>query len=329
MLRAIRSARSLGLLSMWLVFLLPVFAAANPNAALSDAAKNGDLGQVQELVRQGADCNSIPENPKPKWGYLVQTPMELAATGGHVDVVGELLACGAMPRADRWFGMYAATWAAAGGHLEVVRLLLHQAPAGTDLNAWFGPAMLRSCLHGRTEILDLLLAAGVDPNWHTPGDHFPNSCLVEAARGNQLDLFDVLLDAGADPDGRSARGAGGPLLNVSQQHRADLVRLLLARGANPHVKSEHGNAISRAAVTYTRQNPQTRQAVNETVRILLEARVDPNQPFKGRSPLWFARKHQNEELARMLEAAGAREFETLGRKVRQGVMGLLFMFGGH
>lgn len=304
-------------------------AAAEVTEALYGAAKSGDADAVRSLARKGADCNDVPVNDKPKYGYLVQTPMELAAIEGHSETVGALLDCGAKPRWDSWFGMYAATWAAKKGHADVIRILLDKRPRNIDAHAWFGPAMLTACLRGSREILDLLLEMGLDPNWHTPGDHFPRSCLVEAARGNRYELFPLLLDAGADPDGRSHHGEGGPLLNVAQGHRADLVKLLLDAGADPHVTSSEGNAVSRAAVTYTHQQPEVQQSVNETVQELLKVGVDPNLPFKGRSPLWYARKHQNQELAQMLEAAGGREFETLGRKMRQGLMGLLFMFGSH
>jgi ankyrin repeat protein len=85
-----------------------------------------------------------------------------------------------------------------------------------------------------------LLAAGVDPDGY---DAAGNAPLHIAALQNNLQLIEILLDAGADID-RPRTGAGDtPLLEAVQHHRDDASLLLLARGADPTYAAWRGPAL--------------------------------------------------------------------------------------
>lgn len=310
------------------ILLLAVSLAVS-GSELTDAAASGDIERVHALVAAGADCNHTPPNDKPKFGYLVRTPVEAAAWSGHPDIVKALLDCGAQLRQDRWMGMYAATHAARRQHTEVLRVLLASFTPDGPPEPWYGPALISSALHGNTAAVQLLLGAGVNPDWHTDGDHFPRPALTEAGRGQKFDLYPLLLEAGADPDGSKAHGPGGPLFAAAGARRADLVKLLLDRGADPEPRSDFGNAISVASQAVGPESPAAKARAVATIRLLLERDVSPNVPIHGRTPLWYAQKAENEELAAMLEQAGGVARETVGRRIRRFVMSIIFGVAGH
>ena len=104
--------------------------------------------------------------------------------------------------------------AAAGvGHGERVRTLLGAEPFGGHRLAhcsrvpWpedagradlLGLALLYAALHGRSEVIELLLDAGADPNHRPPFDH-RGTALHWAVMGDRADAVRCLLEAGADP----------------------------------------------------------------------------------------------------------------------------------
>ena len=83
-------------------------------------------------------------------------------------------------------GLYAATRAGREGYTDIVLMLLvHVKPGADQLNPLFGPALISAVQNNREETVAQLLDQGLDPNWHTPGDHFPRPAILEASRTNQ------------------------------------------------------------------------------------------------------------------------------------------------
>jgi ankyrin repeat protein len=88
-----------------------------------------------------------------------------------------------------------------------------------------------------------LLAAGVDPDGY---DNAGNAPLHIAVMRDDLQLIEILLDAGAEID-RPRTGAGDtPLLEAVQHHRNDAALLLLERGADPTYAAWRGPALRSA-----------------------------------------------------------------------------------
>lgn len=299
------------------------FATASPE--LLKAAEQGDLSGVQTQLVQGADINFTLPNQNPRYGYLVQTALENAASKGHIEVVTLLLEKGASVRSDKWYGLYAATWAGQEGHTDIVLMLLaHVKPGADQLNPLFGPALISAVRNNREETVARLLGRGLDPNWHTPGDHFPRPAVLEASRSGQSKIFLVLLDADADPTPYPEI-----LAAAATNGDAKLVKRLINMGMDPNAKNEHGPALSLAACGYQGSDKNFRANLNATIEVLMEAGADVNSPAYGRSPLFCAREHHNEALISLLEAKNAEEFETLGRKIKRAGWNTLYIFGEH
>ena len=76
---------------------------------------------------------------------------------------------------------------------------------------------------GEKEIVELLLAAGADPNTDRGGE-----ALYAAAREGHADIAELLLGGGADPNADE----GEALLEGARRGHKDIVKLLLEAGAD-------------------------------------------------------------------------------------------------
>jgi ankyrin repeat protein len=115
-------------------------------------------------------------------------------------------------------------------------------PAGEGLDQFFGG--MRGALHwaafsGDTELTAFLLSRGANVNQPSVS----GSPLVQAAWGGHASVAKILLDHGATVDQRDLL-AGYTALHwaaSAENSRADLVELLLARGADP--SAEGGQSV--------------------------------------------------------------------------------------
>jgi uncharacterized protein YecT (DUF1311 family) len=97
----------------------------------------------------------------------------------------------------------------------------------------------------------------------------------------------VLLQAGADPNAPNRFGKT-PLMAAAHLNRPDIVRLLLAAGAQVNARTEGGSddfcgssmLVGRTALTYAAEN-----ASPVVMRLLLEAGADPEELVDGRDLL--------------------------------------------
>jgi TusA-related sulfurtransferase len=188
---------------------------------INDSAKENDVNALRILL-EGQDLGS-------KLGDALQ----LAAKGGHLEVVERLLAAKAAINAgNAWSkGRTALQAAAEGGHLEVVERLI---AAKADINAgsaWAeGPTALQLAAGGGyLEIVERLLAA--EANVNAGAAEFEGlTALKAAAEGGHLEVVERLLaakanvNAGADEfegcTALQAAIAGGHLEIISRLKQA-------------------------------------------------------------------------------------------------------------
>lgn len=104
---------------------------------------------------------------------------------------------------------------------------------------------------GHTQVAELLLAHGADPN--TPSRNAQGvNALHAALAGPTPDLACPLLEAGADVNARQQSGVT-PLHEAAHIGRADLVRLLLEHGADVDARDDQG----RGAADFAREGGHT------------------------------------------------------------------------
>ena len=266
-------------------------AGADPNAslrggetALMTAARTGDAATIRVLLVRGADPNARDD-------FRGQTALMWAAARNNAAAVHALAELGAdvhaqtetaerAPRGNRLFyappptGFTALTFAARGGHLDALRVLLE---AGADVDDTLSDgqsALVVAAANANWELADHLLDRGADPNlsgagWNAlhqllrtrrmnTGFGFPGP--IPAGRVDSIDVLKKMIARGGDVDARMTTNG----MKDGQRNR--LNRL----GATPFFLA--------AKVTDT-----------EAMRVLVDAGADAVTPnADGTTPLMVA-----------------------------------------
>jgi ankyrin repeat protein len=144
----------------WLQLVLVCLLLASPITQagnIHDAARAGDLEQLQKMVVQGADVNEKAVRD--------ETPLMHAALAGQGEVVNYLLQRGANINARNASGMTALHAAAYAGHSDIVRLLIAKGAKVSDASNRFGVTALHvAAEENQIETVKTLLHLGVDVN---------------------------------------------------------------------------------------------------------------------------------------------------------------------
>ncbi len=175
-----------------------------------------------------------------------------------------------------------------------------------------------------------LLAAGEDVNFLDEStETLP---LGEAARSGEPELLRTILDAGADPNGRSSGGRTALMMLDNEDADAGMVRALIAAGAKVNLKDEEGNTALHVAAEFEKAevlsalieagakvNASNKEGKTplmvaaeegslDNVKALIAAGADPNHRSKeGETALKLAREYEYWEIVAALVAQGARE----------------------
>ncbi len=260
--------------------------------------------QLLEAIQRGT--TSTLKSLIPAGWNLDQRLGEMTALGEacsyhRAAMVKELLALGAdvnhPTNEDREPPIMVAVWRGSQGDAggAVLRLLIQE---GADVNA--------SDVNGETPLIRAA-ETGPFPGWA----FFAGKCLI---------------DAGADPNAKAKHAWSGTALHVASITIAtDLVKLLLAHGADPNVYNKQGFAPIHKLLVEVSADEDEEGVQNDwsvagplmtgNLRALLDAGADVNALTKeGRSPLQLAceRLGTPEEAIAILVEAGAElniEFE--------------------
>ncbi len=112
--------------------------------------------------------------------------------------------------------------------------------------------------------------------------------LLQACGKGELDEVNRILDSGVSPSSANRIGYT-PLMSAASSYRVEVLKVLLARGADPNSRTSDGLSALHCAVGSTPSQPG-RQA--ECVKILLSSGCSPNvYTDTGLTPLmnaaWF------------------------------------------
>lgn len=133
-------------------------------ARLMDAVEAGRIDAVRRELARGTDPNLKP--PADWWEQDV-TPLATSASSGRTDIVEVLLASGADPNiCDGWYYDPLAA-AAAGGHIETMRTLLHHGAQIVDGDG-NSDALWCAAMECRSQSVAFLLARGANARMSDP-----------------------------------------------------------------------------------------------------------------------------------------------------------------
>jgi ankyrin repeat protein len=241
------------------------------------ACTTGDTTTIKLLLEAKADPNALLMSG--------ESPLMAAIDKANPDAVRLLLdyKANVNSRESRG-GQTALMWAAAGRQPQLVKLLVeHGADVGARSKGDF-TALLFAAQQGAVESGRALLEAGAEVNAIARKDRL--TPLILAAAGGHNEFAVLLLDKGANPDLMDEGGRTALHLAALDARRVELVKALLAHGANPNPRT-------------TKDSPRN-----------LNAGVS----FKGATPLFFAASRGNIEGVRALIAGGADPFITTDEK---------------
>jgi ankyrin repeat protein len=249
------------------------------------------------------DANGNQPEPEPDGGEL--TALVYAARASSVDVARVLLDAGADVNQTTRYGWSPLLAATQNQNYRLASFLIER---GADVN-----------LANKGGWTPLYLATD---NRNIEGGDYP----TRSADMDSLAYITLLLDKGADPNARVSESSetrtvftnqwldedgATAFLRASQSGDIDLMRLLLERGADPHINTRLGVTplAVAAGIGWVEgvTNEWSTEKTVEAVKLLLELGIDPNyQADTGRVALHGAAHKGATEVARLLVEAGAR-----------------------
>ncbi len=218
------------------------------------AAEHGHKATVEFLLKKGADLNA--KTTKDTFGPRSQTPLQLALAAGQTEVVRLLVDKGAAPKLEGPTAMQWWEYACQFKQLSLLRYFVEQGlvTKAEELTA----ALLVAAEQGDLDLVKFLVSKGAVAK---SAEGLRETPLLAAARGNRKAVVEFLLAKGADANepatlrwavyyghkdivellirqGAALNNPGDldgldPLHSAVSANRLDLVKLLLAKGADP------------------------------------------------------------------------------------------------
>uniref|UniRef100_A0A670XYA2 Ankyrin repeat and KH domain containing 1 n=1 Tax=Pseudonaja textilis TaxID=8673 RepID=A0A670XYA2_PSETE len=220
-------------------------------SALTLACYKGHLDMVRFLLEAGADQEHKTDE--------MHTALMEACMDGHVEVARLLLDSGAQVNMPADSFESPLTLAACGGHVELAALLIERGANLEEVNDEGYTPLMEAAREGHEEMVALLLAQGANINAQT--EETQETALTLACCGGFSEVADFLIKAGADIE----LGCSTPLMEAAQEGHLELVKYLLAAGANVHATTATGDT----ALTYACENGHT-----DVADVLLQAGAD-------------------------------------------------------
>lgn len=207
--------------------------------ALHEACMRGYVDMLQPLIDAGADPTA-----RDRFG---QTPLDIALAYKNGNVVAALLHSGQKLKESQQIAEETMESATLRGQTEIARILLDN---GLDVNTPSAKGAIYlndAALKGQKKMVQLLLEHGASV---TSRNQSGGTALHDAALGGNVDIVAMLLDHGAAIDDRELESGATPLMMAASMGRAEVVTLLLRRGADRLLKDKAGHtALERARNT--------------------------------------------------------------------------------
>lgn len=225
------------------------------------------------------------------------TALTLACAGGHEELVELLLSRGADIEHRDKKGFTPLILAATAGHEKVVEILLtHGADIEAQSERTKDTPLSLACSGGRYEVVELLLTRGANKEHRNVSDYTPLSL---AASGGYVNIIKLLLAHGAEINSRTGSKLGiSPLMLAAMNGHTAAVKLLLDMGSdiNAQIETNRNTALTLACF----------QGRHEVVSLLLDRKANVEHRAKtGLTPLMEAASGGYVEVGRVLLDKGA------------------------
>jgi ankyrin repeat protein len=275
---------------------------------LLEAVLQSDSATVRKLLAAGEDANQVDSDGR--------TPLHYAVSESTEPIVMALISKGANPNAVDHKGVSVIKMATVHTVVDLLRDAGAESPdadlfdaltakdmraferalgAGANVNAMneVGVSILYTAVsQGNKQAVRILLDKGANVNTPKGEDFTP---LMEAAGDGYIEIVKTLIEHGAEVNAATTTGETAALLSTND----DVLKLLLAKGANPRAKTENGTTMLMAAVT---------AGSVETINYVLNhggaADIDPSN-MQEETALMRAASSGNADAVKLLLERGA------------------------
>lgn len=273
-------------------------AKATGESPLMTAARVGSMPVVERLIAARADVNA-------KEASHGQTALMWALAEGHPDVARVLVDRGADVNAPSSSGFTPLMFAARDGNIETSRVLMARGAAVNAVASDGSTALLAAVVRGHADLAAILLDAGADPNvdkigytaLHWASGHWENITsfgktwsegregrewrAMEGVPDKKIALINALLAHGANVNAPATKNpprygpylippsviGGTPLLMAATGADVNVMRLLVANGADPAAVTKDGITVLHAASGAGRWEVPSEFAITEQMAI--------------------------------------------------------------
>jgi ankyrin repeat protein len=253
------------------------------------AARRGNIDVLKQLAAAGLPLNCGPD----QWGA---TPLAGAAQRGQMEVLAYLLDNGADPNEMGEDAETPLSFAAGTGKRDAVRLLLDRGADAKFSRNGFN-ALGASLWRPDPETVRMLLAAGADATIASDNGWTLLHRLAQTPNV-PVEIARLFVEAGADVNAKNADG-DAPLTIACERGSTDIVKYFASKGAD--VKAAGGTFKA------TGLHAAAAKGYGDLAAFLIASGADVNaKDNEGRTPLYYATRFGNVEIAKALEAKGAK-----------------------
>eukprot|EP00667_Euglena_gracilis_P000474 EG_transcript_473 len=206
--------------------------------ALYNAACNGHVGIVQELLAANVDLQSAMATDG-------RTALMAASLMGHTAVIAALLAAGDDVHAADDACKTAVMLAAQNDHVTVIEMLLEAKANVQAIDSDGRTALIYAAQGGHVAAIRALLQAGAEVDAVADQDN-GRTALMYAAQNGTLPVLQTLFEARADVTATTAEGYT-PLMFAARRGHVAAVQALLRARADPHARDSKGRTATIVA----------------------------------------------------------------------------------
>ncbi|MGB6065389.1 MAG: ankyrin repeat domain-containing protein [Desulfomonilaceae bacterium] len=279
------------------------------DSALVVVCSKGYLEVANLLLKKGADPNFRPKHQGSMTlgGRLKRifgksdpeantqhgdSPLMVAVSAGHVQIVELLLDKGAEIEETDTDGNTSLMKAARTGHLDVVQLLLRKNANANRTNSNGDTALILAAGEGHVDIASSLLKKGAAAN--SENDSGETALDVAYDRGQAT--IEALLKSGGAKQGALLRQER--MLDAANAGDLETLKVVLAKKTDTNFRDSHGDTALILAV---------RQGHRDAVEALLEhgADVEMRDGKENKTALMWANLREDKEIVKLLLQKGA------------------------